>query len=106
MYKNLEEKLKVLAIIIVVIMTIGGLIGGIFIFAEADEEMFIVGVLLIAAGFFVGWISSWPIYALAEILGKLNNGDKTNNSLNKDELEKAMKEIENKYNASSVNPLG
>lgn len=122
MYNNLEGKLKILAIITMIVMTLGAIAGGIVIFAEADDEMIPVGVLIMIAGFFVGWVSSWPIYALGEIVGKVDEVGSDVEMLGKsDEQKQEIKEakeqerqkiqeqlqfLENQYKAGSGNPLG
>ncbi len=105
MYENLSGKLQVLAIITMIVMTIGGIVGGIVIFAEADGEFIIVGILTIIAGFFMGWISSWPLYALGEIHEKIVSTEANVSMLGKSPEEKKKAQMEAQKMQEQLNAI-
>ena len=69
MYDNIGKKIKGLAMTIFIIEAIAAVIAGIFYIA-ANEYM-LLGLLTMAGGFLVAWISSWFLYGFGELIDKV-----------------------------------
>lgn len=76
MYSEVGKKIKVLAKVIVIIMTIPSvLLGiGIFVWLAQFEELaavgFFIGIGVIALGYFFAWLSRILLYAYGELVDK------------------------------------
>lgn len=89
MYNNLDEKLKKLAIAIFIIELAACII--FFLYTLLFASYFAWwGILTIIAGPFVALISSWPVYALGEVIEQNNSL-----SLRLYEIEKQLKKDNN-----------
>ena len=88
MFRNVGEKLKVVAIISLIIGIIASVIIGI---AEIIVLQFIVGIIIIALGILSSLIPAWVLYAIGEIaenteailakLGTINSNNENNTKI-------------------------
>ena len=70
MYDNIGKKLKGFAKTIFAICLIASVIGGIAIMA-IDGDLAIIGIIVMAVGILVSWISTWFLYGFGEIVDKV-----------------------------------
>lgn len=71
LYYNIGQKLKKIAIISAIILSVACVIGGIALLAEFGGDLWFIAVPLIIAGPFLSWIISLPLYAFGEIVDRL-----------------------------------
>ena len=69
MYDNIGGKIKGLATAIFIIEAIVGIIYGIALMAT-DEDLILIGLLVLVGGPIVAWVSSWLIYGFGELIDK------------------------------------
>lgn len=67
MYNNIGGKIKGLSIAFAVIEVALAAIAG-FILMITDDDMAIVGIIIIVVGSITAWISSWLLYGLGELI--------------------------------------
>lgn len=67
MFDNIGSKIKGCAKAIFFIEAVSFVISGIATIAE-DEDMILVGLLLLIVGPFVSWVSSWLLYGFGELI--------------------------------------
>jgi len=110
LYENVGEKIKVLAVVLFAIESIGIVLVGIFkIFTNLEE--IIIWLLIIALGIVVACIFSWLLYAFGELVEKTCENEANtrkivnllqnnlNNKLNKEE--KTLTDVEKANNYCS-----
>jgi len=70
MYDNIGEKIKLLAKVSAILMTIGCIIGGIALIVATGMDGFFVflGILVIVVGSLISWLSSWVLYGFGELV--------------------------------------
>ncbi len=68
MYDNIGEKIKLLAKVSAILMTIGCIIGGIALIATMDGFFVFLGILVIVVGSLISWVSSWVLYGFGELV--------------------------------------
>lgn len=69
MYDNIGGKIKGLAKAIFILEAIAAVIGGIAFMVE-DEDMILIGLLVMILGPIVAWVSSWLLYGFGELIDK------------------------------------
>lgn len=69
MFKNIGGKIKGLAKAFFILGAIVPIIVGI-VLMSSDENMVLVGILVMVGGFVVAWISSWFLYGFGELIDK------------------------------------
>lgn len=67
MYRNIGNKIKTLAVVIAILISILSIICGIYICDYSSEE---IGILIIHLGPFLAWISSFIMYGFGELINK------------------------------------
>ena len=72
MFENIGKKIKGLVKTIFIIESVASVIIGIVILA-LSEEFNIIGLLVMAGGILVAWLSSWLLYGYGEIIDKLTD---------------------------------
>ena len=70
MYDNIGGKIKSLAKAVFIVEAIAAVIAGIALMAS-DDDMVPFGLLVMAVGPLVAWVSSWLLYGFGEIIDKL-----------------------------------
>lgn len=69
MYNNISKKIKGLAIAIFIILTVASIVTGL-VFCLIDDDTIIIGLIIMLAGPFLFWISSWMLYGFGELIEK------------------------------------
>ena len=64
MYTNIGQKVKGLACLQCLVGIVSSVIGGIILMSM---DMVLIGLLILAAGSIISWVSSWVTYAIGEI---------------------------------------
>ena len=70
MYDNIGEKIKSLALLIFIIGVIVSVVAGVAILLLDGEIFIVLGILIIATGSFIAWISSCFAYGFGELIDK------------------------------------
>ena len=70
MYKNIGEKIKVLAAVVFVLTIIGAAGNMLVTFDSGSDEMEIVGIVLFVLSPLIGWVASLPLYGFGELIVK------------------------------------
>lgn len=73
MFTNVGKKIKILAVLLFALETIGSIIGAIALFAEGRDEEIIMGVILLFAGPLIALIGAWFLFGFGEIIDKLTD---------------------------------
>ena len=63
MFENIGSKLKILAVVEVILGVIASIISG---FSAIANEMVLVGVIIIVVGSVASWVGSWVTYGIGE----------------------------------------
>ena len=66
-YDNIGDKIKGLAKVTFVVEAIAAVISG-FAFMASDEDLILIGLLLLGGGPFVAWVSSWLLYGFGQLI--------------------------------------
>lgn len=98
MYKEIGKKIKKLAIVIFVLEAIVFFIGGIFLMA-INNDLFLVGILMMIIGPLLAWVSSFILYGFGELI------DKTSEIANNTSKARANVVLENSSKQSSNEEL-
>ncbi|MBQ4648006.1 MAG: hypothetical protein IJB76_02460 [Clostridia bacterium] len=69
MYDNIGGKIKGLAKIIFVVEAIVAIITG-SVIMDSDNDLFLVGLLVMVMGGIVAWVSTWLLYGFGELIDK------------------------------------
>ena len=72
MYNNIGKKIKMLAKVIFFVEAIAAIFGGISVIG-LDEDLAVVGILIMIVGSVFAWVSSWLLYGFGEIIDKLSD---------------------------------
>ena len=64
MYENIGQKLKTLAIVEAVIVSVASIVSGIIL--TFYDDFILVGILTATVGTLLAWVSSWVLYAIGE----------------------------------------
>lgn len=67
MYNNIGGKIKGLTKVIAVMGALAPIVIGLGLMFS-DENLFLVGLLVIAVGCLISWISSWLLYGFGELI--------------------------------------
>lgn len=67
LYTDIEKKIKALAMTAAIIGCLAAVVGGIWIIS-IDEDMAIVGILVMIVGAVLSWVSSWLVYGFGELI--------------------------------------
>ena len=67
MYDNIGEKIKGLARVMFIVEAIAAVITGIALMGS-DEDMILIGLLVMVVGPIVAWVSSWLLYGFGELI--------------------------------------
>ena len=79
LYKNIGEKIKAWAKWIFIAEAIAAIIGGLLLIFDGEG---LIGIIILIAGPFVAWVSSWLLYAFGELVEKtVANESNTRNIL-------------------------
>lgn len=87
MYDNIGGKIKGLAKAAFIVGAIAAVIAGIALMAS-DEDMILIGLLVMVGGPIVAWVSSWLLYGFGEIIDKtcdIERNTRTGERISKDE---------------------
>jgi len=68
-FKNVGNKIKILAQVMFYLMLAGAAIGGLALIAS-DDDLIAIGLAIIAGGFIFAWLSSVFIYGFGELIDK------------------------------------
>ena len=71
MYSNIGRKIKGLATVIFIFEALVSVITG-FYLMSLDEEIILVGLLVLVVGSVAGWVSSWMLYGFGELIDKVS----------------------------------
>lgn len=66
-YDNIGNKIKSLAQTAFIIEAIAAAISGLVVMIE-DEDMILIGLLIMVIGPFIAWISSWLLYGFGQLI--------------------------------------
>ena len=69
MYDNIGKKIKGLATASFIVVAIAEVITGIALMVS-DDDMILVGLLVMVVGPIVAWVSSWLLYGFGELIDK------------------------------------
>lgn len=67
MYDNIGNKIKTLAKWMFIVEAIGAIITGISLIAT-DDDLILLGLLIILCGPIVAWVSSWFVYGYGQLI--------------------------------------
>ena len=98
MYKEIGKKIKKLAIVVFVLEAILFFIGGIILMA-INNDLFLVGILMMIIGPLLAWVSSFILYGFGELI------DKTSEIANNTSKARANVVLENSSKQSSNEEL-
>ena len=98
MYKEIGKKIKKLAIVIFVLEAIVFFIGEIILMA-INNDLFLVGILMMIIGPLLAWVSSFILYGFGELI------DKTSEIANNTSKARANVVLENSSKQSSNEEL-
>ena len=81
LYENIGKKIKAWAKWIFIVEAIAAIIGGLLLIFDGEG---LIGFVILIAGPFVAWVSSWLLYAFGELVEKtVANESNTRNILKK-----------------------
>lgn len=70
MYENIGKKIKGLVKAMFAIEAIVAVIAGLIVMS-IDEDMVLIGLLVMIGGTLVAWVSSWLLYGFGELIDKV-----------------------------------
>lgn len=70
MFSNIGEKIKTLAKVVFVLGVVAALIQAITLWASGYREVYLTGLLTLAAGCFGAWAASLLVYGFGELIGR------------------------------------